>query len=1154
LNRGFDVRGWIDGELQRLGVKKSEIGWMSDANTHAKKEQLQKDVRSGKVRILIGSPKNMGTGLNVQDRLKVLHFLAPPWFPADVTQPHGRIERQGNQNSEIEMYWYATEGTYDSTGWGMVARKQKFIDDAMSGSESVRTLEDISEINMFEMAAALAAGDDRVIRIAELGGEVERLTRLKGAHADTQRSLRSDISTLQDYELPRLEKRQAELKQAQAAKGGYEPFSLTVEGKSFDKHGEAGEALKGAALDVADAKALKRTELGKLYGKFPVSIDATRHGDFQISVNVGGTDFEAGRPFERVEELDNVGIIRSLEAAVQRISSELQEGARHIAKATDMLDKAKAKYGAPYPDEQALSEAIAERNRLQNEMAEETKAKEQPQVAASAFVGEPGEAPDLTPEELDKVWVEAADYLRKIHPHGHGLNLEIANRLYVDGRRVEGFYEHARRLIAVAANPAQGRPWVLAHESVHALRRLGVFTEGEWKLLVRDAWTNDSKMRDDVRKRWGDLSEEALQEEAVAERFGEYFDLTETHGWKGRLARRVLNLIAGLARAVHKLTGNAAGVEAIDALRIHELMRKGEIGARPEGFGETPVDEGVAASIAEQPQAAGPEFDPRIEERWQKANGTQVSGAGFLDRSKGAFQHFVEGWSRHYEHLPNTARFADFKEQARKLEAAPEAAYEKVVRHLTALVGKLSPREYDVMKRKVVLDDLAWEADREHELPFGFNPETLKAARQKINAMVATMPKVIEAVRQRKLANYELSKELVSSGVLRSDQIRNPAYYRHMVLDYARAQIEAAQNGGTIMVAGRPVKVQTPYWAKRKGSQMDINSNLLEAEADWMLKAHTDIQTAKTLQWLKESEHNIRDTLAKRAKAENDQLYAEALKHNPSARKEDGRLKSMMARGFDIVRGALEYDLDVPDEMQEAADAIANGSRSENTLALLSWIMDEKKPGRDGAALILAGIGGRKRLMRDLLAEKWLDTQDIKGLVKHYAPEGYSAWQPLEGQHLFTAKTVSESRPRYVREQAQRRGIPRRRQDRARTRARAGAPAARRRPGSLHDGDPDRDRLDPERLRRHQQPQYVPRRGRWASGEVEAVYPHQPAPLVPLQFQQYDGRPRRAARGQGVGAVQGPAGVLASCGRCTRARSRQPPTPRRWTAACSRPG
>jgi hypothetical protein len=95
-NRGFDVRGWVEKRLTEGGIKKSEIAWMSDANTHAKKDALQKDVRSGKVRVLIGSPKNMGTGLNVQRRLYALHFLSPPWYPSDVEQPHGRIIRQGN--------------------------------------------------------------------------------------------------------------------------------------------------------------------------------------------------------------------------------------------------------------------------------------------------------------------------------------------------------------------------------------------------------------------------------------------------------------------------------------------------------------------------------------------------------------------------------------------------------------------------------------------------------------------------------------------------------------------------------------------------------------------------------------------------------------------------------------------------------------------------------------------------------------------------------------------------------------------------------------------------------------------------------------------------------------------------------------------------
>jgi hypothetical protein len=106
-NRGFDVRGWVEKRLTEGGIKKSEIAWMSDANTHAKKDALQKAVRSGQVRVLIGSPKNMGTGLNVQRRLYALHFLSPPWYPSDVEQPHGRIIRQGN----LHKRWWKAIGT-----------------------------------------------------------------------------------------------------------------------------------------------------------------------------------------------------------------------------------------------------------------------------------------------------------------------------------------------------------------------------------------------------------------------------------------------------------------------------------------------------------------------------------------------------------------------------------------------------------------------------------------------------------------------------------------------------------------------------------------------------------------------------------------------------------------------------------------------------------------------------------------------------------------------------------------------------------------------------------------------------------------------------------------------------------------------------------
>jgi hypothetical protein len=562
-----------------------------------------------------------------------------------------------------------------------------------------------------------------------------------------------------------------------------------------------------------------------------------------------------------------------------------------------------------------------------------------------------------------------------------------------------------------------GPGWTLAHESVHALRSLGLFTKEEWNRLVEFAWTKDEAEQADVRERWGalNLTEEQLQEEAVAELFGQYWNETEVSG--GTLARlfkraalRVLRFIAAVRAALGK---DDRGVG--DVLSILEQMRKGYVGARPEGFGDTrsayPVEAyaDVPLHVADHPAAASPAFDGETERRWQEANGVQVDGAGILTKAKTAFDHFIEGWSRHYEHLPNSSRFADAKEQLRKVEAAPEAAYEKVVRHLTNLVGSMSRDEYDLFKRKTVLDDLSWEADREHELPFGFTPKTLLEARRNVDAQFNLSPKLVKALRTRKAFNAQLAEQMVDAGILTREQIRNPAYYRHMVLDYARAQIEAAQNGGTIIVNGKPVRVRSPYWAKRKGSSLDINSNLLEAEADWMLKAFADIQTAQTLNWIKDSDHNIREQLRTRAKDANKEAYADELKSNPSAAKEDARFRSMVGRGYSIVKAVLEDDsLIIPDHLQAAAESIIANDKSEAPFALLSWLMDEKKPGAQGAALILTATGGKKKLMRKLLGDAYAEPEDIKGLVKRYKPEGFTDWQPLEGQHLFTGKTVSE--------------------------------------------------------------------------------------------------------------------------------------------------
>lgn len=263
--RGFDLRAFMMRRFKEGGISASQVAWMGDYKTHAKKEAMFKEMRAGKIRLLIGSPQNMGTGVNVQKRLFKLHYLSPPWYPADVEQPHGRILRQGNQNPEVEINWYATKGTYDSTMWGMVARKARFIEQAFTGDDSVRTLDDISESSQYEMAAALAAGDERAIQLAGLNADIERLSRLERAHAEEQmrfRGRRRDIEHALEREADERAKLQAALDTLGGENVSTDNFRLVIGKKEYTKQKEAGEAL----LTAAEKELARWTPAGQGHG------------------------------------------------------------------------------------------------------------------------------------------------------------------------------------------------------------------------------------------------------------------------------------------------------------------------------------------------------------------------------------------------------------------------------------------------------------------------------------------------------------------------------------------------------------------------------------------------------------------------------------------------------------------------------------------------------------------------------------------------------------------------------------------------------------------------------------------------------------------------------------------------------------------------
>ena len=193
-DRGFSVYNDMADKLKRLGVPENEIAFIQDYDADNAKLALFRSVRTGKVRVLFGSTQKMGSGTNVQERLIALHHLDAPWRPADVEQREGRILRQGNKNSSVQIYRYVTEGSFDAYMWQTLETKAKFIAQVMSGDMTIRRLEDMDSAALtYAEVKAIASGNPLVIEKAQVDAELIRLTRLRSTHAEEQYRSRATL-------------------------------------------------------------------------------------------------------------------------------------------------------------------------------------------------------------------------------------------------------------------------------------------------------------------------------------------------------------------------------------------------------------------------------------------------------------------------------------------------------------------------------------------------------------------------------------------------------------------------------------------------------------------------------------------------------------------------------------------------------------------------------------------------------------------------------------------------------------------------------------------------------------------------------------------------------------------------------------------------
>ena len=265
----FTVYDDIRDKLVERGIPREQIAFIHEANTEARKKELFSKVRSGQVRVLMGSTFKMGAGMNVQDRLIALHDLDAPWRPGDLEQRSGRIIRQGNMNPEVHVYRYVTEATFDAYLWQTLENKQKFISQIMTSKSPVRACDDIDETALsYAEIKALCAGDERIKEKMDLDVDVARLKLMKANHQSQQYRLEDNLLRYFPEQIEQnkkfIEGFNADMKTLAEHPHPVDGFAgMTVRGDVLTDKENAGAALVDAFKDV---KGLDPVQIGTYRG------------------------------------------------------------------------------------------------------------------------------------------------------------------------------------------------------------------------------------------------------------------------------------------------------------------------------------------------------------------------------------------------------------------------------------------------------------------------------------------------------------------------------------------------------------------------------------------------------------------------------------------------------------------------------------------------------------------------------------------------------------------------------------------------------------------------------------------------------------------------------------------------------------------------
>lgn len=346
----FTIYEDIRQKLIAQGMPADQIAFIHEANTEVRKKELFSKVRTGQVRVLLGSTAKMGAGTNVQDRLVALHDLDCPWRPGDLAQRKGRIERQGNQNPLVHVYRYVTEGTFDAYLWQTVENKQKFISQIMTSKSPVRSCDDVDETALsFAEIKALCAGDPRIKERMDLDVEVAKLKLMKADHQSKQYRLEDQLLKYFPQEI-------------ETNKGYIQGFEADLETLAAHPHpadGFAGMEIRGDVLtDKENAGAALLDACKEVKTSDPVQIGSYRGYAMSVEFSAWKQEYTLllkGQMTHRATlGTDPRGNLTRIDNALAQMPQRLEAVKNQLENLYQQQAAAKEEVGKPFPFEDDL--------------------------------------------------------------------------------------------------------------------------------------------------------------------------------------------------------------------------------------------------------------------------------------------------------------------------------------------------------------------------------------------------------------------------------------------------------------------------------------------------------------------------------------------------------------------------------------------------------------------------------------------------------------------------------------------------------------------------------------------------------------------------------------------------------------------------------